>query len=223
MLKKNIDFALFLTQKLDDTLFVRERLDMRIVCRKKNLTSTRTAMEQSGLTRWSVDELAVLYTLHAGVPGRYGLRCIASWCDLIVCLFSSPVPYKLSSMTVFVYWKCNEYVCVLFACVSVRLYVFMCMYLSLCGCVRVCVHVIVRVCACVTVCGVCVRVCVVKWIMFHVCVCVWQCETLAPPEYSRTQKRENSHPRTHKIEPTAAARHPWLGCCAPHEIPISIR
>jgi len=38
----------------------------------------RTAMEQSGLTRWSVDELAVLYTLHAGVPGHYGLRCIAS-------------------------------------------------------------------------------------------------------------------------------------------------
>jgi len=28
----------------------------------------RTAMEQSGLTRWSIDELAVLYTLHAGVP-----------------------------------------------------------------------------------------------------------------------------------------------------------
>jgi len=39
---------------------------------------TRTAMEQSGLTRWSVDELAVLYTLHAGVPGHYGLRLIAS-------------------------------------------------------------------------------------------------------------------------------------------------
>jgi len=31
-------------------------------------------MEQSGLTRWNVDELAVLYTLHEGVNGRYGLR-----------------------------------------------------------------------------------------------------------------------------------------------------
>ena len=30
----------------------------------------RTAMEQSGLTRWGVDKLAVLYTLHLGVPGR---------------------------------------------------------------------------------------------------------------------------------------------------------
>ena len=59
--------------------------------------------------------------------------------------------------------------------------------------------------------------------MFHVCVCVWQCETLAPREYSRTQKRENSHPRTNKIEITAAARHPWLGCCAPHKIPISVQ
>ena len=63
-------------------------------------------MEQSGLTRCSVDELAVLYTLHAGVPGHYGLR-----------LFSSPGPYKLSSMTGFVYWKCGEHVCVLcFVC-----------------------------------------------------------------------------------------------------------
>ena len=34
----------------------------------------RAAMEQSGLTRWSVDELAVLYTLQAGVPNRLGLR-----------------------------------------------------------------------------------------------------------------------------------------------------
>jgi len=75
----------------------------------------RTTMEESGLTRWSVDELAVLYTLYAGVPGHYGLRCITSWCDLIVCLFSSPVPYKLSSMTGFVYWKCGK--CVCFVCV----------------------------------------------------------------------------------------------------------
>jgi len=34
----------------------------------------RAAMEQSGLARWSVDELAVLYTLQAGVPNRLGLR-----------------------------------------------------------------------------------------------------------------------------------------------------
>ena len=52
----------------------------------------RTAMEQSGLTRWGVDELAVLYTLHAGVPGRYGLRCTTSWCDLMVCLFPHQCP-----------------------------------------------------------------------------------------------------------------------------------
>ena len=45
-------------------------------------------MEQSGLTRWNVAEFGVLYTLHAGVYGRYGLRCTAGWCDLMVCLFT---------------------------------------------------------------------------------------------------------------------------------------
>ena len=72
------------------------------------------------------------------------------------------MPYKLSSMTGFVYWKCGEHVCVWCACVSVRLYVsrFMCMYLSLCVCVRVCVHVIVCVCVRVSQCVVCVYVCV---------------------------------------------------------------
>jgi len=124
-------------------------------------------------------------------------------------------------MTGFVYWKCGEHVCLLCACVSVRLYV--CMYLSLC----VCVHVIVCVCACVRVCGVCVRVCVVKsWRpgLRSMCVCV--CGNVKPCRLESTpgrKERENSHPRTHKIEPTAAARHPWLGFCAPHEIPISIR
>jgi len=116
------------------------------------------------------------------------------------------VPYKLSNMTDFVYWKCGEHVCVLCACVRVRLYVFMCMYLSLCVCVRVCAHLIVCVCVRVSQCGVYVRVCckiLAVRIAFHVCVCVWQCETLSPREYSRTQKRENSHARTHKIKPTA--------------------
>jgi len=70
------------------------------------------------------------------------------------------VPYKLSSMTGFVYWKCGEHVCVLCACVSVRLYVLMCRYLPLCVCVRVCVHVIVCVCVHMSQCVVCVYVCV---------------------------------------------------------------
>jgi len=51
-------------------------------------------MEQSGLARWSVDELTVLYTLQAGVAGHYGLRCVASWCDLIVCLFPHQHPTR---------------------------------------------------------------------------------------------------------------------------------
>jgi len=63
-------------------------------------------------------------------------------------------------MTGFVYWKCDKHVCVLCACVSVRLYVFICMRLSSCVCVRVCVHVIVCVCVRVSQCVVCVYVCV---------------------------------------------------------------
>jgi len=59
---------------------------------RANVRIARTAMEQSGLTRWNVDELAVLYTLHADVPGRYGLHCTASWCDMMVCLFVHRYP-----------------------------------------------------------------------------------------------------------------------------------
>jgi len=65
----------------------------------------RTAMEQRGLSRWSVDELAVLYTLQAGVPARYGLRLTASWCDMMGLFGSSPVADKLASLTGFVYDK----------------------------------------------------------------------------------------------------------------------
>ena len=59
---------------------------------------------------------------------------------------------NLSNMTGFVYGKCGERVCVLCACVSVRLYVFMCVCLSVCVCVCVCVCMCV--CACVTACTV---------------------------------------------------------------------
>jgi len=82
----------------------------------------------------------------------------------------------------------------------------------------VCVpHSVWCLCACV-----CCKILAAR-ITFHVCVCVWQRGTLSPREYSRTQKRENSHSMTQKIEPNAAARHPCLGYCAPHEIRISIQ
>jgi len=135
---------------------------------------------------------------------------------------------KLSSMTGFDYGKCGERVCVLCACVSVRLYVFMrvCLSLCVCACVCVCMCVCACVCVCYSVCCVCACVCckiLAARITFHVCVCVWQRETLSPREYSRTQERENSHSRTHKIESNTAAHHPWFGRYhTPHEIPISI-
>jgi hypothetical protein len=69
----------------------------------------RTAMEQCGLSRWSVDELAVLYTLQAGVPARYGLRLTASWCDVMGLFGSSPVADKL-----YIYIYIYAYMCYIY-------------------------------------------------------------------------------------------------------------
>jgi len=55
----------------------------------------RTAMEQRGLSRWSIDEFAVLCTLQAGVPARYGLRLTASWCNMMGLFGSSPVADRI--------------------------------------------------------------------------------------------------------------------------------
>jgi len=61
----------------------------------------RSLREHQKLTRWSIDELVVLYTLQAGAPSCYGLRGTASWglCG------STPVADKLSSLTSFAYDK----------------------------------------------------------------------------------------------------------------------
>jgi len=52
-----------------------------------------------------MDELAVLYTLQAGVPARLGLRHTACWCDVMGLFGSSPVADNLSSLTGSVYDK----------------------------------------------------------------------------------------------------------------------
>jgi len=67
----------------------------------------RSLLELPKLTRWSVDELVVLYTLQAGAPSCYGLRRIASWCDMMGLCGSTPVADKLSSLTSFAYDKNN--------------------------------------------------------------------------------------------------------------------
>ena len=43
----------------------------------------RSLLEHLKLTRWSVDELVVLYTLQEGAPSCYVLRRTASWCDMM--------------------------------------------------------------------------------------------------------------------------------------------
>ena len=108
---------------------------------------------------------------------------------------------------------------------------FVCAYVYVlvlvCVCACVCACDIVRACAYVSVCGMCVRVCVVKsWRagLRSMCVCV--CGDVKPCGLESTpgRKRERTPSREpHKIKPTAAARHPWLGFCAPYKIPISIR
>ena len=64
----------------------------------------RSLVEHPKRTRWSVNELVVLYTLQTGASSCYGLRRTASWCDMILC-GSTPVADKLSSLTSFAYDK----------------------------------------------------------------------------------------------------------------------
>ena len=105
--------------------------------------------------------------------------------------------YKYISIYIF------KRVCVLCACVNVHLYVFMCMclYLCVCVCSCVCASDCVRACACVPVCGVCVRVCVVKsWRpgLRSMCVCV--CGNVEPCRLESTpgRKRERTPTRGHR-------------------------
>ena len=43
----------------------------------------RLLLEHPQLTRWSVDELAVLFTLQTGTPAYYGLSRTSSWCNMM--------------------------------------------------------------------------------------------------------------------------------------------
>jgi len=43
----------------------------------------RSLLEHPQLTRWSVDELVVLFTLEVGAPASYGLRQTSIWCDMM--------------------------------------------------------------------------------------------------------------------------------------------
>jgi len=65
----------------------------------------RSLLEHLKLTRWSVDELVVLYTLQAGAPSCYGLLREASWCNMMGLCGSTPVADKLSLLTSFAYDK----------------------------------------------------------------------------------------------------------------------
>jgi len=85
-------------------------------CRKfrASVRLARSLLEHLKVTRWSVDELVVLYTLQAGAPSCYGLHRTASWCDMMGLCDSTPVADKLSSLTSFAYdkkamWRAMHY------------------------------------------------------------------------------------------------------------------
>ena len=65
----------------------------------------RSLLEHPQLTRWSVDELVVLFTLQAGEPAYYGLRRTSSWCDLMDVCDSKQVTDILPERTLCVYDK----------------------------------------------------------------------------------------------------------------------
>jgi len=65
----------------------------------------RSLLEHPQLTRWSVDELVVLFTLQAGAPACYGLRRTSSWCDMMDVCGSKQVADMLPERTLCVYDK----------------------------------------------------------------------------------------------------------------------
>ena len=86
-------------------------------------------------------------------------------------------------------WRaCVCFVCVcqrVFVCVYVHVLVLVCVYAC------VCEFDAVRVCACVTVCGVCVRVCVVKsWRPGLCSMCVYVCGNVKPWRLESTPGRK---------------------------------
>jgi len=65
----------------------------------------RSLLENPQLTRWSVDELVVLFTLQAGAPACYGLRRTSSWCDIMDVCGSKQVADMLLERTYCVFDK----------------------------------------------------------------------------------------------------------------------
>jgi len=60
---------------------------------------SRSLLEHPQLTRWSVDELVVLFTLQEGAPAYYGLRRTSSWCDMMDVCGSKKVADMLPERT----------------------------------------------------------------------------------------------------------------------------
>ena len=59
----------------------------------------RSLLEHPQFTRWSVDELVVIFTLQAGAPACYGLRRTSSWCDMMDVCGSKQVADMLPERT----------------------------------------------------------------------------------------------------------------------------
>jgi len=66
---------------------------------RASLRLARSLVERPQLTRWSVDELVVLFTLQAGTPACFGLRRTSSWCDMMGVCGSKQMANMLPELT----------------------------------------------------------------------------------------------------------------------------
>ena len=66
---------------------------------------TRSLLDHPQPTRWSVNDLVVLFTFQTGVPACNGLRRTSSWCDMMDVCGTKQVEDMLLRRTLCVYDK----------------------------------------------------------------------------------------------------------------------
>ena len=99
--------AVSVTRVGPDGIFLYFDLALWIHCGlfRVSVRLARSLLEHPQFTRWSVDELVVIFTLQTGAPACYGLRRTSSWCDTMDVCGSKQVADMLPERTLCVYDK----------------------------------------------------------------------------------------------------------------------
>jgi len=113
--------AVGVTRLGPDGIFMYSDLALSSHCRffRASVRLACSLLEHPQLTRWSVDELVVLFTWPTGAPACYGLRQTSSWCDMMDLCGSKQVADMLLERTLCVYdkrvwqhvsdcWRCRQ-------------------------------------------------------------------------------------------------------------------